>query len=156
MRMNEQTHRLTDLPGEKHPQKCQLCGESDFLFLIAQTRKSYHLARWQEHDHNDRPEQRLIVLCTKCSKRVIESHPRLYSELQDNQPWPGCMALCIDCKLRDGITCTSPKAKVNGGPGVIITVPKPSSALVDGPKYRGPMLLWSHPPEKCSEKVQAI
>lgn len=111
--MNEQTHRLTDhvgSTGERHPEKCQHCGDHR------------NLTRWQEHDHNDRPEHRVIVLCKACSDRMIEPHPRLYRPLNVNDPWPGCMEICIDCRLRDGVRCTSPAAKCNGGDGVMLTV----------------------------------
>jgi hypothetical protein len=142
--LNTETHRLTDLPGEKHPLKCQLCGRTK--------EDGVWPSRWQEHDHHDKPENRLIVLCRACSDRVIKPHPRLYSERQANQPWPGCMPLCVDCKLRSGVTCTSPDAKTNGGAGVMLTVSKPFSAMVDGSRYCGPMLLWPHPAEACKQK----
>jgi hypothetical protein len=144
------THRLTDLPGEKHPQKCQLCGHFDPLEGIKVGRSA--LARWQEHDHHDRPEHRLIVLCEICSKRVIKPHPRLYERLMPAAPWPGCMAICVDCKLRDGTRCTSPDAKWNGGAGVMLTIEKPLTGMIDGTKYSGPMVLWTSPASACKQK----
>ena len=149
--MNPETHRLTDLPGEKHPFVCQKCGGSDRQgFGNGLMRIS--LSRWKEHDHHDKPEFKLLVLCNKCSKEVIEQHPRLYARLQDNQPWPGCMDLCLDCIFRQGVSCVNPKAQANGGPGVMITVAKPVTAMVDGCRYRGPMALWMKPPTACRER----
>ncbi len=154
--MNTETHRLTSLPGEKHPFICQRCGgvtgrdifKDDGRARIIRT----SLDRWQEHDHHDKPENKVLVLCNKCSKEVIEQHPRLYSRLQTNEPWPGCMELCVDCKFRDGVSCTHPRAKANGGPGVMINIQKPSHALVDGRNYRGPLTLWHSPPKGCAQK----
>lgn len=151
--LNTSTHRLTDLPGEKHPQKCQLCGAFDpLLGLPGVVRHS--LDRWREHDHHDRPENRVIVLCDKCAKRVIKPHPRLYERLQANEPFPGCMALCVDCKFRDGVTCTHTDAKANGGNGVMITIEKPIMAMVDGRNYRGPLAMWGAPASACKQKEQ--
>jgi hypothetical protein len=149
-RIHTGTHRLTDLPGEKHPQKCQICGQFDPLEGIKIGRGI--LNRWQEHDHNDRKEHRVIVLCGTCSKRVIKPHPRLYEALQPAQPFPGCMALCLDCKFRYGVSCTHPEAKANGGNGVILTVEKPIMAMVDGRNYSGPLALWKSPATACKQK----
>lgn len=148
--LNTHTHRLTDLPGEKHPLKCQLCGGTNGRHGIPGIIR-HSVDRWQEHDHHDKPEPRVIVLCDKCARRCIEPHPRLYNQLQDNQPWPGCMELCVNCKHRSGVSCTHPSAKANGGPGVLITITKPISAMVDGAKYRGHMQLWPKPPEACKQ-----
>jgi hypothetical protein len=150
-RLNMATHRLTDLPGEKHPRVCQKCGGSNRpdagngLMRLS-------LDRWQECDHNDHREARVIVLCNKCSAAIIEPHPRLYHRLQPNDPFPGCMDLCVDCKLRSGVSCTAPEAKANGGPGVMITIQKPFGAMVDGKNYRGPMTLWPAPATACRQK----
>jgi hypothetical protein len=149
--INTSTHRLTDIPGEKHPFVCQKCGGSNRPgFGNGLMRLT--LDRWQECDHHDRRENRVIVLCNKCSKQIIEPHPRLYHGLQANEPFPGCMDLCVDCKLRRGVSCTAPEAKANGGPGVMITITKPFGAMVDGANYRGPMHLWPKPPTACKQK----
>lgn len=154
-RMNHQTHRLTDLPGERHPLICQQCGGSNVSdpdgsgnARIMRT----SLDRWQECDHEDKPEAKLIVLCSKCSERMIKPHPRLYHQLHDNHPWPGCMALCVNCRFRDGIKCTHPDAKINGGNGVMLTVPKPITGFVDGAKYRGRFIQYSSPASACKQK----
>jgi hypothetical protein len=149
-----QSPRLTELPGERHPLVCQACGGSSFPghgngLLRAS------LDRWQEHDHQDKPEERLLVLCNHCSKLLIKPHPRLYSRLHPNQPWPGCMAICVDCMQRDGVRCTDPRAKANGGQGVALVIRKPITGMVDGVGYRGPVQIWPAPAEQCHQKKTA-
>ncbi len=151
-RLTPSTHRLTDLPGQHHPQRCQLCGEFDPLEGI-KTGQGI-LSRWQECDHDDRPEPKLIVLCDTCSKRVIRPHPRLYIQLGPNDPWPGCMAICLDCKLRDGTRCTSSDAKANGGPGVMLTITPPVHGIIDGTRYRGRICMWTAPASACKQKQE--
>lgn len=150
--MNEQTARLTDMTGSagatKHPNICQSCGRGDPTKPVGNLK----LQRWQEHDHNDQPENRVIVLCEACSKRVIEPHPRLYRSLNPNDPWPGCMAICVDCRLRDGVRYAAPEAKANGGPGVLLRVGEPTRGFVDGRNYSGPMVWWPYPPTACKQK----
>src|ERR1041384_214579 len=90
--------RLTDLAkrsGFEHPNRCASCGRPDEHCPVDRG-----LTRWQEHDHNDRPEPRVGVLCRACSNRLIEPHVRLYRPLGKHEPFAGCMALCIDCKWR--------------------------------------------------------
>lgn len=145
------THRLTDLPGVKHPFVCQKCGGSNTA-RHGNGLMRVSMARWQEHDHHDKPETRLIVLCGKCAKEIIGPHPRLYEPLQPNAPWPGCMEICVDCRFRDGVSCTHPDAKVNGGTGVMLTVAAPSNAFVDGCRRRGLIQMWPSPPSACKQK----
>lgn len=150
--MNPQTARLTlDVPGEVHPLKCQSCGRTKQDCPIDRGP-----ARWQEHDHNDNPEHRLIVLCMACSHRLIEPHPRLYTALGSNDPWPGCMSICLNCKLRVSVSCSSPAAKANGGPGVGIAIEPPYGALVDGRrngKRRGwHQRFWPKAATGCKQK----
>lgn len=149
--MNTDTPRLSNLLGTLDPHVCQSCGGSHMPGKGNGLMRT-SLSRWQEHYHHDQRESKVVVLCSKCAARLIEPHPRLYRELQPNEPWPGCMDLCLDCRLRDGIRCTSPLAKYNGGPGVPITVAKPFTALVDGSKYRGPVQLYKTPAEACKVK----
>lgn len=145
------TERLTNTPGEKHPRVCQACGGSN-MPTYGNGLLRLSLDRWQEHDHNDRPENLILVLCDVCSKRIIKPHARLYERLQANAPWPGCMQICIDCDFRDGIRCTHEAAKSNGGAGVMLTIGKPTHAMVDGRDYRGPMTLWPSAATDCKQK----
>lgn len=150
-RMNEQTHRLTDLPGERNPFVCQQCGGSN-LANHGNGIMRLSLDRWQECDHNDKPEAKILVLCNVCSKRMIQPHPRLYHKLDTNAPWPGCMALCVDCTHRDGIRCAHPQAKANGGKGVMLQLSKPVRGFIDGPAYRGRFEQYPKPPLGCRQK----
>jgi hypothetical protein len=151
-RLNSESHRLTDLPGECHPFVCRSCGGS-CVPKYGNGLMRLSISRWQEHDHNDKPEPRIIVLCSKCSDRMIEPHPRLYKKLEDNDPWPGAMEICLDCKFRSGTSCSSPDAKANGGNGVMLTIAKPFTGFIDGPKYSGPFVNWPKPAEACKQKV---
>lgn len=151
MDISPTTPRLTDLPGEKHPFICQSCGGSAQPGL-GNGLLRLTVNRWQEHDHHDKPEKKIVVLCNVCEKRLIKPHPRLYEQLHKNQPWPGSMAICLDCKFRDGIACSHPNAQANGGPGVMITIAKPIHALVDGTNYSGPLTMWPRSADGCREK----
>jgi hypothetical protein len=144
--MNEQTERLTNLAGPKHPHQCQACGGEGRL-------------RWQECDHRDQPELRLVVLCQACSDKLVEPHPRLYNLIHQNAPWPGCMDLCLNCAYREGISCQHPQAKANGGEGVSITVTKPARMFVDGvragKRFGYHQEIYGAPPVSCAQYVAA-
>lgn len=144
--------RLTEsLPGPKHPNECQSCGGSN-LPGFGNGILRLTVDRWQEHDHKDFAEQRIVVLCEKCARRLIEPHPRLYAKLPVNQPWPGAMAICVDCRLRDGIGCTSPRAKANGGDGVMIKIEHPITGMIDSRSYSGPIALWPKAAHACDQR----
>lgn len=133
------------LPGERRPDRCQACGwDCD-------------LSRWREHDEADRKTATIVVLCLKCSRTLIEPHPRLYARLDDNEPLPGSMYLCQDCLLRSGLRCDHPDLRANGGTGLTITVAKPHTALacVRGGKGRGchHITIWPAPPSACAGRV---
>lgn len=158
IRLNPETCRLTAITGgEKHPLVCQSCGGSN-VGGFGNGLMRLTLSRWQECDHNDRPENKVLVLCDKCSKRIIEPHPRLYHQLHANQPWPGCMAICVNCRLREGVTCKSPDAKANGGSGVLIGgMGELMRGFVDYQKKGGgrgghAFAEWSHAPTSCKQK----
>lgn len=133
--------RLTDMPGPRHPRMCQSCGHEDADLDI-----------WQEHDMIDHPEYKAIVLCQPCSDKLIEPHPRLYKQLSIHWPYPGLMAICIDCKYRVGTHC--PVAKFNGGPGVMVNHPEPFRMHIDGTRngkrYGEWITRYSGPATECS------
>lgn len=150
--LSENTPRLTETcANEKHPNLCQACGGSNVpgagngLIRLS-------LTRWQECDHNDKPESRVVVLCNVCAKLLIKPHPRLYVALDPFAPFPGCMPICVECILRVGVSCSSRKTKLNGGPGVRLTMPEPSRGFVDGRNYSGPIVLYRGPVESCDER----
>ncbi len=138
--LNAQSPRLTETAkanGFEHPNRCGSCGRPNEHCPV-----DHGLTRWQEHDHYDRPEPRLVVLCRACSNKLIEVHVRLYRPLGQNEPWAGCMALCIGCRWRLGIGCTHQRAKSNGGPGVAISIEPPLNAFVDGTRRGGKRTGW--------------
>jgi hypothetical protein len=100
------------------PRMCRSCGAT------------HDLTRWRECDEWDKPTMAIVVLCRKCSKRLIDKHPRLYLELALHEPFPGTMQICVDCPARSGLGCMSRLAKHNGGPGMKITGPMPTVAFI--------------------------
>jgi hypothetical protein len=107
------------LRGPRHPGRCQACG--------AEPDDRLELQRWRECDAWDKPTSVVVILCRACSRRLIAEHPRLYVAVDALAPAPGLMALCVGCRRRDGVSCTSPLLKANGGPGMVITFPKPDA-----------------------------
>ncbi len=148
--LNLSSPRLSELgksTGRIHPDQCASCGRKRGEFPL-----NRGLARWQEHDHNDQPEHRVVVLCRACSDKLVSPHVRLYHPLHDNHPWAGCMEICVHCRWRLGVSCTHPRALVNGGHGVAVKTGKAFSAFVDGSKYHGLMTLYETPPTECDQK----
>jgi len=89
--------RLSEtLTGPRDLYHCQSCSTTE------------DLSRWQEHDEFDKPEAVCVVLCKGCDEKLIEKHPRLYRRLALNEPAPGAMAICADCRHRDGNRCCNP------------------------------------------------
>lgn len=108
-----------------HPRSlytCQACGRSGA--------DEATFSRWMEHDAQDKPEPIVVVLCRPCAAKLIEPHPRLYKQLSPNEPMPGAMPICDGCKHRDWTRCHNPLAQINGGPGLTMKFPKPSSVHV--------------------------
>lgn len=130
------------LPGPVHPHVCQSCG-AEGLGLDGDHEA---LTRWRECDAWDKPTMRVVVLCLRCSKKLIDKHPRLYISLQQAEPFPGSMEICVPCKHRDGVSCKCPIAKHNGGSGMRIDGGRAISAfLCPGGLSR----MWTSPPTDC-------
>ena len=151
-RTSQRWPRLSQSLPHPHPQKCAACGKWD---------REEILSLWQEHDEQDKPETRYVLLCRPCGEKLIEPHVRLHSEINRNTPAPGAMEICGDCRFRDGTWCA--KAKGNGGPGVVISAAKPSTGFWDGAgkdgrRTGGVFRIYGHPPTACSEwqATQAI
>jgi hypothetical protein len=154
------------LEHPRQPDTCQSCGRKpDGLGMNEESARLW-LERWIEHNDNDGPGNRvagradlaliIVVLCPSCSRRIIEPHPRLYSRMDRNKPWPGSMMhLCLDCKFRDGLTCTHPDSKLNGGDGLMMNVAQPVRGFVDArkPGYSGRFEHWSSPAKSCAGKA---
>jgi hypothetical protein len=136
----------TDLPGERAPNVCQSCGARE------------KLSRWREHDERDRPENVFVVLCARCEKKLVEPHKRLYAQIQPNEPIPGTLDLCVPCAFRDGLRCTHPDLKANGGAGLFIKIEKPIVAhLCRSPRrLSGYMRIWTKPAETCRGRKETI
>ena len=139
--------RLSDeLTGPVDPEHCQSCGfDAD-------------LTRWREHDDRDQPESIVVVLCRRCADRLIEPHPRLYAALADAEPHTGSMRICIPCRYRDGVLCAHPSAKANGGPGVVLTIAKPTRMhILRSPRrLSGWMTMWPREASACAQReIQA-
>ena len=132
--------KLSDqLGGPRAPDQCQGCAA-----------RWVDLKRWREHDGRDEPTPVVVVLCRPCSKRLIVPHPRLYGELDDREPHPGTMGLCILCRHRDGVRC--PLAKSSGGQGVAI-LPRPSIMFIDGHRsVTGAFPHYSSEPKSCDRR----
>ncbi len=154
--------RLSEsLTGPKQPGVCQSCGATNVQLVpsadpnnemspIAADDSSALHARlrrvleadesgvhvWQECDDADRPEPIAVLLCPSCSAHLIEPHPRLYSGLPFNEPFAGTMGLCTPCRFRDGVRCTHPDLKANGGTGLMIQADTPVF-VPDRPPRRG-------------------
>lgn len=76
----------------------------------------------------------MVVLCDGCSDAVIDRHPRLYRAMHRHEPSPGSMPACVDCRHREGLGCTHPSLKANGGDGLAIESPAPITVCIDGTK----------------------
>lgn len=135
------------LPFTRSPLACQGCGAQGVDDLEI----------WEEADEWDaRQDPRVfVVLCRTCSKREIDRHPRVYRQVDRWTPYPGIMALCIECRFRDGLRCTSPLLKANGGPGLPIHFAKPVEAFLCGPRAPGYTRLYQAPPSKCEGREAA-
>jgi hypothetical protein len=143
----EKFPRLTiTLQRARHPALCQSCGVSD---------QAVTLEVWREHDDRDRPEQVYLVLCPDCSRRLIEPHPRLYSRLRQHEPSPGVMPTCGDCRYRQGVRCSHPCLKANGGDGLLLRFPEPTTAHLYYGGGRGEWVKLYHGPVVCAGKEVA-
>jgi hypothetical protein len=134
----------TSLPHERHPFMCQACGFTPQTILETSEPETVGFRRWREHDQQDRPQDIIVVLCKKCSDMIIEPHERLYHRLSMWEPAPGAMTVCVDCTFRQGLHCSHPDLKENGGEGLILKFPRPSHGFVDSGKggYSGPATFY--------------
>jgi len=114
------SQELSDIPPS--PAHCRACGVY---------RDDEKIFGWQEHDDLDRPEQIVVFLCRDCSDRLIDKHPRLYRRLEQDEPFPGNMVLCTDCRHRKGTRCTHPLLKANGGVGLPLRFSAPTRMHID-------------------------
>jgi hypothetical protein len=135
------------LRGPKDPRRCQSCGTAHS--------KRNPLERWIECDAYDRrqPNAPRVVLCSACAKRLIDPHPRLYLQAITFAAIEGCMGVCVECRYRDGTSCTNPRTADNGGGGLDFGWEKPPARvhLYYGGKRGGRWTtLYSGPVLSCS------
>lgn len=151
--------RLTETLPHREPGRCNACGleGNDQVAAGGPMGLALTLTVWREHDRFDKPEARYVVLCRKCSDKLIEPHPRLYAPLPRFAPAPGAMGLCSDCRHRDGCRCTCPAASANGGEGIEIYGPKPARVHVcRSPRRLSGWELWYRGPSTmCTGKEVA-
>lgn len=141
--MGKNWPRLTEtLRGPRNYHACSSCGVRPTALVDLQL--------WQEHDDNDKPEMRFILLCKRCEP-MIKPHPRLYAQHHRWAPAPGASAICEGCRFRDGLSCTHPNLTATGGVGLMAG--KHTVALVDGTRggrrtgWRE--VFYSEPPKEC-------
>lgn len=107
-------------------------------FVCICGRSSDRLALWREHDERDMPipgNQALVFIAADhadCNK-TMRKHPRLYAEQRGD---PGSFpTLCGPCTYRQGLGCTHPDLKQNGGQGLLVNLRPtvPHNAIVCPP-----------------------
>lgn len=100
--------------------QCQLCGKEDDDICVFRF--------WIECDEDDNPEPgNVFLMCREgeCRQR-LEEHPRLYDQVPWGHGRPGFFTfLCEDCPNRDGVRCTHPDTKENGGEGILVMLQEP-------------------------------
>ncbi|MDQ2831304.1 MAG: hypothetical protein M3Y74_19930, partial [Chloroflexota bacterium] len=70
-------------------------------------------------------------------------------------PFPGIMELCVDCRFRDGVCCTHPDLKANGGDGLVVDADSGAQAHVNLGGGRGAVLtIYRDPPRACAGRVE--
>lgn len=128
--------------------RCQSCGLEGLI--------GSDLSGFQEHDPNDRPMHRLVLLCESCEKRHIDAHPRLYRKMPPNTPWPGAMTICLGCRFSVNLDCTSKLLRANGGPGLPVYIEAPIRAHVNYGGGRGEfMSIYKSPATECDGREES-
>lgn len=125
---------------------CNVCG-----------RATDALTLWRAHDEHDRPidgDRALVFLGAggdhdACRKK-LEDHPRLFDQGAGH---PGCLpALCGPCGYREGLACTHPDLKANGGAGLKIEVSGLSGVVCFG-RGRGGCRTILQPAVSCAGRA---
>ena len=153
-----------DLTGPKHPNRCQKCGrDRDALNEAGEM-----LVAWQEcaQDGRDTPEDIYLLLCTHCNKEgttktgrrqrgIVARHKRFYHQLANNAPTPGVMHLCVNCAWRDGTHCSHPDKKPNGGEGLLVEFPTPTTQhFTCSPRSMGGYYHFYKPATRCAGREE--
>lgn len=118
------------LTGPRDRQHCQSCSGEGLLhafeMISARDADKLALLLWMECDEWDRDQPVFVVLCAPCSKRLVNPHPRLYKPVDPWTPALGILGICEGCTHYAALTCRSPLARYNGGPGLDFEFPKPT------------------------------
>lgn len=126
------TPTLTSL-REPNPSRCTVCGEASESGLDV-------MRECNANDHSIPGPTALVFIGRgdphKPCRKAVEDHPRLY---EDAMAHPGHMPLlCGPCVHRSVLTCASPQARSNGGPGIEIKMRRPAPfqgvVCIRGPK----------------------
>lgn len=136
------------LPFPRELGCCQSCGQT------ADPSDGVALRKWRECDEWDKATRVIVVLCTRCSKRLIDPHPRLYVATSWDEPVPGAMELCVSCVHQAGLACLHPLLKANGGPGLEVRFPQPVRGFLCGPRVGGPFVQWTGKPSACAGREE--
>lgn len=144
--------RLSDQrSADRHT--CAECGKCDRL-----STEVLNVSIWQEHDDADLPTHWYVALCEPCAKRIIKTHPRLYTPMDKNGPMPGAMPTCDNCRWRDGTSCAHPGMMFNGGPGVALRMTEPTVCFIDvrdkAGKRFGRRILQYNGPVSCDGRQE--
>jgi hypothetical protein len=136
------------LPFIPTPGRCSSCGQSPERVQV--------WLECNEWDEETRPAVH-VILCDRCSSRLIEPHPRLYKSQDPDAPNLGAMALCAECPHRSDLSCTCQLAKQNGGPGMEIRYDSPPTrAHVRGSGFSGFRWFFKGPPSHCAGRAAAL
>lgn len=134
----------TTLQYDDHPYVCKSCGIAG---------QGTPVTGWREADEWDQfsDDSAVVMLCAKCSDRLIEPHARLYKRLEPLGPFPGVMDICLACIHRTGTTCTNKQLLRHGGAGIRLGGMSGSRCHLNYGGGRGEFkTLWSTPPSRCS------
>lgn len=134
------TGRLSDLAGN-------VFRDALGQLLCAKCSSPHLLEMWREHDHLDRPECRVVVLCRICAKRLVKPHPRLYYQMLPGEVVPGSMPVCATCAHQKKLGCDV---------GATIRVPdlkpSPGVAMIDGRNFHRSVVIAYEPITECAKK----
>jgi hypothetical protein len=139
--LTPETPRLSDLPGNAFRDKS---GQ----LLCASCSDAHQLQIWRECDHHDVRENRVVVLCASCSKKLIGPHPRLYHQLMTGEVVPGTMSICATCVHESRLVC-----ELAGELRRQDFTPEPGAAFIDGPGVHRMAIIAYQPITGCKGKA---
>lgn len=152
--MNRLETTLNQHPRD--PNVCQACGKPESFYGRSE---SVHDGRtvlrgllvWEQREDRMTPTGSFVVLCLPCAEAQA-AQGALLRRLGTNEPCPGAMQLCGRCEHRQGLRCTHPKLRSNGGPGLELNVPDSrevqwTSKAQEGRPTGSYYMHWPHEPD---------